>query len=259
MTSGSDINRTRHRARTQFWELLRVEGRLSLREPYALGGGLVFPIALLVLFYWVGTLNPGDVAGSGLTVLELWIPTILVISFLMIGMIGVPVTFARDREIGWLRRLSTTPVPPSRLLGAQLALNFIVACAATAIVIGAGDVLFGASFTVGIEFVGVTLLAIAELFTIGLMVASIAPTQQAANYIAGGLLYPLLFLSGLWIQPVQVGGLLELIMWYSPVGAAARALLYSAFNVTPPYMTILTMAAYTVLFGFVAVRFFRWE
>jgi ABC-2 type transport system permease protein len=199
------------------------------------------------------------VAGTGLTVLELYVPTILVISYVAISMLGLPATFARDREIGWLRRVSTTPVGPSRLLAAQLLLNSIIAAIATGILIAAAIELFGAPLTIGIEFVGVATLAIVELFSLGLVVAAFAPTQQAAEYMAGGLAFFLFFLSGLRVQPVQVGGLLETIMYYSPAGAAVRALLYSVFNATPPYTTLVAMGVYTVLFLLVAVRYFRWE
>lgn len=258
MTSVASPARIRYRLRGPFSELLKVQWRLALRQPYFLLG-LVLPTGLLVLFWYIGVLNPGEVAGSGLTILELWLPTILIISYIAIGLLGLPATFARDREIGWLRRISTTPIPPSRLLAAQLFLNLIVAAVATAILMVVGIAIFGAPLSVGVEFVGIAILAIAELFSFGLVVAAIAPSQQAAEYIAGGCGFLLMFMSGLWVQPVQVGGALETIMYYSPTGAAVRALLYSTFNATPPYATLATMAAYTVIFTFLAVRFFRWE
>lgn len=235
-----------------------MQVRLGLREPYQFAG-LGLPIGLLVLFWWIGTIAPGGVANTGLTVLDLYIPTVLVIGYIALAMIGLPVTFARDREIGWLRRVSTTPIPPSRLLAAQLVLNASIAGAATVIVVVAGSALFGAPLRVGIEFVGVAILSIVEMFSLGLLVASLAPSQIGAQAMAGGLVFPLFFFSGLWVQPVQVGGALATIMYYSPAGAAVRALLYTSFGATPPYTTIVTMLAYTVLFGFVAVRYFRWE
>jgi ABC-2 type transport system permease protein len=254
--SGSD--RTVRHPRGRFSELLRVQFRLALREPYQFAG-LALPIGLLVLFWYIGVLVPGGVANTALTVLDLYIPTVLVVAYIVLAMVGLPVTFARDREIGWLRRVSTTPIPPSRLLAAQLVLNFLIAVAATAIVIVAGAALFGAPLRVGIEFVGVAILSIVEMFSLGLLVAALAPSQIGAQAMAGGLVFPLFFLSGLWVQPVQVGGALQTIMYYSPAGAAVRALLYTIFNATPPYTTILTMGVYTVLFAFVAVRYFRWE
>lgn len=257
MRSDTDPRRSRRLPRGAFAKLFKTQARLSLRERYIFVG-IALPLGLLLVF-WAISENTGTVASTGLTVLDLWIPTILVVCYLTLALLTLPQTFARDREIGWLRRVSTTPVPPSWLLAAQLLLNVIVAGIVTVVVIVVGAALFGAPLSVGIMFVGVAILAIAEIYAIGLIIAAIAPSQQGGAYIAGGLFYPLLFLSGLWIQPVQVGGILAQIMWYSPAGAPERALLYSVFNVTPPYTTIVTMGVYTVIFAVVAVRYFRWE
>jgi hypothetical protein len=40
---------------------------------------------------------------------------------------------------------------------------------------------------------------------------------------------------------------------------AARALLDAVFNGSPSYTALLTMAVYTVFFGFIAIRCFRWK
>ncbi len=48
-------------------------------------------------------------------------------------------------------------------------------------------------------------------------------------------------------------------MYYSPSGAATRALLTSVFFGGFSFAALLTMVIYTVLFGFIATRFFRWE
>ncbi len=97
------------------------------------------------------------------------------------------------------------------------------------------------------------------IFSLGLIVVALAPTQTIASAAGGVLFFALLFLSGLWVQPVQVGAPLSDIMWYSPSGAAVRAILYSVFHATPPVTTLVTLVGYTLLFAFVAVRYFRWE
>lgn len=102
-------------------------------------------------------------------------------------------------------------------------------------------------------------LAISEIFALGLVVVSLAPSQTAASIIAGVLMFVLLFLDGLWVQPVQVGEPLRSIMYFSPTGAAAKALLESAVSGTPSLTPIATMMVYTAMFGFVAIRYFRWE
>ncbi|MGZ3489542.1 MAG: hypothetical protein ACXVBY_22105 [Isosphaeraceae bacterium] len=97
------------------------------------------------------------------------------------------------------------------------------------------------------------------IFSLGLVVVALAPTQAIASAAGGVLFFALLFLSRLWVQPVQVGAPLRDIMWYSPGGAAVRAVLYSAFGTTPPVTTLVTLAGYTLVFAFIAIRYFRWE
>jgi ABC-2 type transport system permease protein len=80
-----------------------------------------------------------------------------------------------------------------------------------------------------------------------------------ASAVGSVLFFGLLFLSGLWVQPVQIGAPLRDTMWYSPSGAAVRAILYSVFHATPPVTTLLTLVGYTLVFTAAAVRYFRWE
>jgi ABC-2 type transport system permease protein len=248
-----------HRSRVQFAELLKVQSKLALREPLALFGGLALPAILLAVFGFIGQANPGNVGDTGLSIIEVWTPTILVLSFIFIS-VSLPNTLVRDREIGWLRRVSTTPLHPSRLLAAQLIIDLIVAAAAVLIVILEAALVFGASLHVQILPFAVSLvLAIVELFALGLVLVALVPTQAVAQPVAGVVTFGLMFLSGLWVNPAQVGDPLRTIMYYSPSGAAVKAVLDSTFNGRPSYAALLTMAVYTLLFGFIAIRYFRWE
>jgi ABC-2 type transport system permease protein len=244
--------------RVQFAELLKVQGKLALREPYGLLG-IGLPIILLLVFGFIGQQVPGNVGSTGLTIIDLWIPTILVVSFISIS-VSLPNTLVRDREIGWLRRVSTTPLHPSMLLAAQLIIDLILAAAAVLIIILGGALLFGASLHVQIlPFAVSLLLSIAAIFAIGLVLVALVPSQTVAQAAGGVMFFGLMFLSGLWVQPAQVGDPLGTIMNYSPSGAAAMALRDSVFNGSASYAALLTLAVYTVIFGFIAVRYFRSE
>jgi ABC-2 type transport system permease protein len=259
MTGSRFRESTSHRSGVRFTELLKVQARLALREPYGLLGGIALPVVLLAVFGFIGRQVPGNVGDTGLTIIDLWTPTILVFAFLYIA-VSLPTTLVRDREIGWLRRVSTTPLHPSMLLAAQLIIDLVLAAAAVLIIILGGALVLGASLHVQIlPFVISLLLSIAEIFALGLMLVALLPSQTVASAVSGGVIFVLMFLSGLWVQPAQVGDLLRTIMYYSPSGAAARALLDAVFNGSPSYAALLTMAVYTVMFGFIAIRYFRWE
>lgn len=258
MTDSRVEESTNHRSGVRFAELLKVQARLALREPYGLLTGIALPAVLLAVFGFIGRAVPGNVGGTGLTIIDLWIPTILVLAFIFIA-ISLPNTLVRDREIGWLRRVSTTPLHPAMLLAAQLVIDLVLAAVAVLIIIGGGALVFGASLHVQVLPFGASLLlAIAEIFALGLMLVALATTQTVASVVGGVVTFVLLLLSGLWVQPAQVGGPLQTIMYYSPSGAAARALLDAVFNGSPSYAALLTMVVYTVLFGFIAIRYFRW-
>ena len=185
MTAQAPVDSKPQKRRGPFAELLKVQATLAVREPYALGGGIGLPIGLLVLFGWISNNVPGNVAGTGLTVIDLWTPTLIVVAFILLA-VSLPNTLVRDREIGWLRRVSTTPVHPSRLLAAQLVINLVLAVVAVLIIILGGALLFGASLHVSIlPFVVSLVLAIAELFALGLMIVALAPSQVAGQAMGG--------------------------------------------------------------------------
>jgi ABC-2 type transport system permease protein len=227
---------TGRRSGVRFAELLKVQAKLAVREPYGLLAGIGLPAILLAVFGFIGKAVPGNVGDTGLTIIDVWTPTLLVISFIGISA-SLPNTLVRDREIGWLRRVSTTPLPPVMLLAAQL------------ILIVGGALVFGASLHVQIlPFAVSLLLAIAEIFALGLVLVALIPSQTVNQVVGGVVFFALLFLSGLWFSPTQVGDPLRTIMYYSPSGAAARALLDAVFTGSPSYAALLTMAVYTVLF-----------
>ena len=97
------------RSRGQFAELLKVQAKLALREPLALFGGLALPAVLLAVFGFIGQANPGNVGDSGLTVIEVWTPTILVLSITHSSRFPFRTLWLEIVRSAWLRRVSTTP------------------------------------------------------------------------------------------------------------------------------------------------------
>ncbi len=77
--------------------------------------------------------------------------------------------------------------------------------------------------------------------------------------IAAVLFFPLMFFAGLWVPQAMMPATLRDIGGYTPLGAAVQATqqaLYVGFPATSP---LVVLALYALVFGFLAVRFFRWE
>lgn len=241
-----------------FLRLLRMQWRFALREPLGLGTGILFPMILLIIFGFIGKAVGGDY--SGLSIFDLYVPTIIVIGLMSIALYSVPFTLVRDREIGWLRRVSTTPLSPQKLLLSVLVVNLIYGIISIIIIILGSIFLFGAPLNINAFYFAISiLLTLFVMFSLGLLVAAITPTQRIAQMLTGVLFFPLLFLAGLWIQPAMVGDPLRSIMYFSPVGAAVKSLLSSVFNRPLQYLELVAMAIYSTVFGALAVKFFKWQ
>lgn len=241
-----------------FLKLLRMQWKFALREPLGLAMGVIFPLLLLVVFGLIGKFVGGDF--SGLSLFDLYVPTIIVIAIISLAIYSLPYTLVRDREVGWLRRVSTTPLSPQKLLLSLLIVNLVYGVMAVSIVILGSVYIFGAPLQINALYFAVSiLLTILVMFSLGMLVAAVTPTQRIVQGLSGALFFPLLFFSGLWIQPVMVGEPLRSIMYYSPAGAAVRSLLYSVFNQPPPYLELIAMLVYFVIFITLAIRYFRWQ
>ncbi len=240
-----------------FSELFRLQWKLALREPYGFGLGLALPGGFMVVFGIISDYSPGI---DSLSIIEVWLPTIIVICIFTIGMYGIPITLVRDREIGWLRRISTTPVSPASLLFAQVVINVIIAAVGISIIVSGSIYIFKASLTIDFFYFAISLLLSGwVMFSLGMMVAALATNQRILRGISGALFFPLLLLGGLWFSPLEVGDPLRTIMWYSPIGAGARSILYSNYNMFPPYMELVAMTVYAAIFTYIAARYFKWE
>jgi ABC-2 type transport system permease protein len=102
-------------------------------------------------------------------------------------------------------------------------------------------------------------LSIAGLFPIGLVIAAIARTANGASVIGRLAFFPMMFFAGLWLPRELMPGVLRDISNYTPLGAAVEAMRNSMLGGAIPAAPLLVLAAYAVVFGFLARRFFRWE
>jgi ABC-2 type transport system permease protein len=172
----------------------------------------------------------------------------------------LPTTLAGYREKGVLRRLATTPVRPAYLLIAQLVLYAAAAVFVVAVLVVAGNLLFGTPVPERFPaFLASAVLGMAALFAIGLLIAAVAPSGKGANAIGMVLFFPSLFLGGVYIPRETMPAVLRDIGDYTPLGAALKTMRDAWMGTEPRLAQLAIMAAYAVVAGLAAARLFRWE
>ncbi|MBI1376872.1 MAG: ABC transporter permease [Frankiales bacterium] len=247
-------------ARHAFAGLVRSELRLNVREPAGLVVGFGLPVVLLLVFGSIPKfLEPTPELG-GLTPLDLYGPILMVFTLSMLALNALPMRLATYRELGFLRRLAVTPVPPTRLLAAQLTVYVGVAVAAIAVMLLLGYLRFGMRLPGSIPGLVVTVvLTGAALFPIGLWVSAVAATAKAAGAIGSVLFFVLAFCAGLWWPVPTMPEALRAVVERTPTGAAVQALNDTVAGGFPSLAPLLVLVAYAVVFTSLAVRTFRWE
>jgi ABC-2 type transport system permease protein len=242
-----------------FAQLVRNEARLAWRQPTSLISGLVLPAMLLVIFSLIPTFRQPQANLGGFSPLGLYVPILIGFSLAVLALFGLPIPLVTYRELGVLRRLSTTPVPPSWLLAAQGVVQLGVAMAGLAGILVAGAALGTPAPKSPGGFVLAVVLSAAGLFTLGLLIAAVARTSNGASVIGRLVLIPMLFFAGLWWPRELMPTVLRDVSDYIPLGAAVEAIQDSMRGPFPPATPLLVLTGYALLFGFLAKRFFRWE
>lgn len=239
--------------------LLRIESLLFLREPVGVVWGGLLPVAAFVILGAIPGLRHPQAFLDGASFLTVYQPILILVSLAMLALNGLPPILGGYREFGVLRRLQATPMPPARLLSAQLLIHAVVAAAATAIILALGTTAFGVPLPG--QFAGWVLgylLACAAMLGLGVMIAAVSPTAKIANAIGTVSFFPLAFFAGLWMPRPTMPYVLGVITDYSPLGAAVRAMTVASAGHFPPAATLVTLTGYAVVFSVIAVRYFRW-
>ena len=244
--------------RSAFTKLLQSETKIAWRMPIGLILGVAAPVFVLIIMGTVPGMNKYEAKLDG-TFFSVYFPILIAFSVAILGLISLPTHLATYRQQGILRRISTTPVPPAWMLAAQVIINLALAVVALGIIVAAGTVGYGVALRQPAGFVLALLLAIAAMFALGLWVSAIARTAAGASGIGQLILFPSLFLAGLWIPREVMTPVLRDIGDWTPLGAAVQALQSSMQGAFPSAKSLLVMAAYALVFGFLAVRYFRWE
>ncbi|GAA2802304.1 ABC transporter permease [Crossiella cryophila] len=236
-------------------KLFVVELKLLLREPAAWLLVLMLPLALVTMFGL--TASPRTNTNPIVT----YFPAMaLSLGVAQLALTLLPGALATYRENGILRRMASTPVHPSRLLGAQLAVSLLMALTALAMVLVVGSFVLG--FPLPKEPLGFALaflLGTGALFAVGLCVAAVAPSGRVASGIGAGVFFLLIIFGGVFMPAEVTPKFMTTIGSYLPIGASMQAMRASWAGEWPDTLPLVAMAGLIVVFGAVAARTFRWE
>jgi ABC-2 type transport system permease protein len=243
-----------------FAKLALVEGKLFLREKAALIGVFGLPVALVIGFGLIPGFSDPQKGMSDQIGTEYIAGLGVAIVLASLGLTGVPMVLGQYRERGVLRRLGVTPVRPLTLLLADLTVWAAAALVSVAVIIAVVRVAFHVPTPVLPGWFALAVaLGIASLFATGLLAAAVAPTARGAAGLGWLLFFPNMFLAGIYFPTEEMSATMRQVGNFTPLGSALHAVRDSWMGIDPRPEYLGIMAAWALVAGALAVRFFRWE
>ncbi len=203
------------------------------------------------------------VTGKNATAIDFFLPGILGMSLMQLGLFGTAPALVQLREQQVLRRLGATPLPRTTILASQVMMRLTIGFVQMAIIMLIGVLGFGMDIQGSIPvLIGFVVLGALAFIAMGYLIAGVARTQDAVTGITSLLNFPMMFLSGIFF-PIEV-----MPDWLRPVvhaipltylGDALRQLIVDA----PPTYSLGVdagvLAAWLIVCAVLAICFFRWE
>ncbi|WP_448058767.1 ABC transporter permease [Cellulomonas hominis] len=242
-----------------------TEARITGRDPASVFFGLAFPTVLLVV---LGLVMPWadepydatDPALAGFTVITGYTPVVLALAIATVTLSMFPAVIAAYRANGVLRRLSTTPLPASRVLVAQILVHVAMLVAGSVVAVVLARVVLGITgprdpLVVLLAF----LLGAGASIAVGCLIAAWAPTTTAATGVSMLVYFVSMFLAGVWTPGPIMPAAVQAVAAWTPVGAASQAMTAGWLGQGFPAQQLLAMLLWTVVLVPLAARLFRWR
>lgn len=243
------------------WKLTLVEAKLYLREPMAAFFTLVFPLMMLFLFGSIYGNEPTDFFGGRGSV-DVSVPAYMAMIIGTVGLLSIAITTATYRETGVLRRYRATPLRPAVILTAQVVVNFVMTLLGALLLVVAARLVYGLRFEGNaVSVLGAFILSTLSFFSIGFLLASLAPTARVANIVGMVLFYPNLFLSGAAMPKEMFPDSVRLVSRMMPLTYVVDLLQGLWFGEAwSEQLTAVGVLAGMLIIGVVlSARTFRWE
>jgi ABC-2 type transport system permease protein len=144
------------------------------------------------------TISPKILYNPDLKSAHFFVPGLVAVILMMISALLTSITIAREKETGTMEQLLTTPVKPHQILIGKLVPYILIAFCDGILVLLFARLIFGVPFVGSyLLLLGFGLIYVATALSMGILISSIAETQQVAMMLAQtATLLPSVMLSG---------------------------------------------------------------
>jgi len=199
---------------------------------------------------------------QNLNIISYLVPSILGMALMQLGVFAA-IPLVADREKKILKRLNATPLHRWQLVGSNVVMRLIIGIIQTLIIVAVGTALFGLQVTGSLILLGsLVVLGALAFISLGYVIASFAPTGDAANSMTSVVQFPLMFLSGTFFVIDQMPQPLQVVARFLPLtylSDALRQVMVNGTAFSPLWFCFAVLIAWTAICFGISSRFFRWQ
>ena len=243
-----------------FFKMLKIEWKLSVRDMNMVIFSIIMPIIIFVI---IGILcDKMAFEGADYTFIDQSFGALSTIAICAGGFMGIPILVSDYRERKILKRFKITPVSPSMILFVNFAVYTIYSLISLILLWIVGKTFFGFQMRGSyIIFIVIWLFVLMSMFSIGLLVGSIAKDTKSASVIASILYFPMLIFSGATLPCEIMRDIMQTIVDILPLTQGIKMLKSAALGLPLNNLSnniFIMIMLISVCVGS-SVKFFRWE
>ena len=213
------------------WHQFRYDQKTFWRQPESVFFTVALPLIFLFLFVSIfgnDPINIGDEEVKGSTY---YVPGIITLSLVSATVLNLAISLTFARERGLLKRVRSTPLPPSVYVAGRIG----TASGVSVLLVTAVVLLGWLVYDVTLPSRTIPALAVATLVgtasgcALGFALTSVISSEQAAPAVTNAVILPLYFFSGVFIPNDDIPELMQRIGDLFPVKHIFQAVL-TAFD-----------------------------
>ena len=180
--------------------------------------------------YTVARIQPYNVQSTGVVpgnpnYFEFVAPGIMAMVVMMSLMTGLPHAISYERETGTLDGMLVAPVHRMSVIGGKVIAQTTRGMLQGFIILTLAVLLFGVVINGSIALViGLMLLSVFSFVGLGILITSFASTEESATMVMMTLMFPMMFLSGVFFPLQQMPEFMQVIARLLPLTYATTAL-----------------------------------
>lgn len=242
-------------------EFTYVELKLFLRTFVSVFFALVFPAMLLLIFGGIYGNKP-EAIFHGYGTVDVSFPAYTALIIAVTGLMSLPLAVSNYREKKILKRLKATPINPLLILVSQVIVNFFMTVIGMGILYGVGRVVFHLHFLGNFgDMAAAFVLSTFSIYSIGFLIASIAPNQKFATALANIVYFPMLFLTGATFPLQLMPSIMVKISKALPLTYVVNLLknIWLGQSFAHSETDVIVLGGILIVAAAVSLKTFRWE